>query len=159
MSHAVVASVSRVAPAGAWRLHPGHAMSLHPSEASLLRIHRGRVWVTLGVSGAPSPQDSGDRFLQAGESLVVPPGARLVMEPLVPQGVTEPVSFDWMGAPAPVAAGRFGRDVLAPMHELAGALGLAGAALARVLRGVLGYSEFLVAGRGRVLSPLESMRS
>ena len=33
-------------------------MSLHPSEASLLRIHRGRVWVTLGVSGAPSPQSS-----------------------------------------------------------------------------------------------------
>jgi DNA transformation protein and related proteins len=39
------------------------------------------------------------------------------------------------------------------------ALELAGVALARVLRGVVGYSEFLVAGRGRVLSPLESMRS
>jgi hypothetical protein len=31
--------------------------------------------------------------------------------------------------------------------------------LVRVLRGLLGYSEFLVAGRGRVLTPLESMRS
>ena len=159
MSHAAVASVSRVSPAGAWRLHPGHAMSLHPRAASLLRIHRGWVWVTLGAPGAPSPQDSGDRFLQAGESLVVPAGARLVMEPLAPHGATEPVSFDWTGAPAPVAAGRFGRDVVVPMRELAGALGLAGVALARVLRGVLGYSEFLVAGRGRVLSPLESMRS
>jgi Protein of unknown function (DUF2917) len=159
MSHPAVASVSRVCPAGAWRLHQGQAMSLSPQEASLLRIHRGRVWVTLGAPGALSPQASGDRFVQAGESLVVPPGARLVMEPLAPHGATEPVCFDWAGAPAPQATGRFGREVLAPMHELAGALELAGVALARVLRGVVGYSEFLVAGRGRVLSPLESMRS
>jgi Protein of unknown function (DUF2917) len=159
MSHAVVASVSCVSPAGAWRLYPGHAMGLCPKETSVLRVHRGRVWVTLGAPGAPSPQDSGDRFLQAGESLVVPVGARLVMEPLVPSGATDPVCFDWSGAMAPVAADRFGREVLAPMRELAGALGQAGIALARVLRGVLGYSEFLVAGRGRVLSPLESMRS
>lgn len=160
MSHAAVASVARLSPAGAWRLHPGHAMGLRPKETALLRIHRGRVWVTLGTPGAPSPQDSGDRFLQAGESLVVPAWARLVMEPLPPLGASDPVCFDWLEAGAPVmAADRFGREVLAPTRELAGALGQAGLALARVLRGLLGYSEFLVAGRGRVLSPLESMRS
>jgi hypothetical protein len=146
--------------AGAWRLHPGHAIGLHPKEASLLRIHRGHVWVTLGTPGALSPQDSGDRFLQAGESLVVPVGARLVMEPLMTHGTTEPVCFDWSDARAPaVTAGRFSREVLTPMGDLVGALGQAGISLARVLRGLAGYSEFLVAGRGRVLSPLESMRS
>ena len=160
MYHAAVASVSRVSPAGAWRLHPGHAMSLDPKEISVLHVQRGQVWVTLGTPGSPSPQDAGDRFLQAGESLVVLAGARLVMEPLVPHGATEPVCFDWSEARAPaVSADRFGREVLAPMRELAGALGLAGTALARVLRGVLGYREFPVAGRGRVLPPLESMRS
>jgi Protein of unknown function (DUF2917) len=159
MSHVAVAAVSCVSPAGAWRLHPGHAMGLRPKETSVLRVHRGQVWVTLGAPGAPSPQDSGDRFLQAGESLVVPAGARLVMEPLVPRGATDPVCFDWSGAVAPVAADRFGREVLAPMRDMAVALGHAGMALARVLRGLMGYSEFLVAGRGQVLSPLESMRS
>lgn len=160
MSHAAVASVSRASPAGTWRLHPGHAMRLDPKETSVLRVHRGWVWVTLGTPGAPSPQDSGDRFLQPGEALVVPAGARLVMESLAPHGATELVCFDWSEAPLPVAGpDRFGREVLVPMRDMAVALGHAGVALARVLRGLLGYSEFLVAGRGRVLSPLESMRS
>lgn len=98
--------------------------------------------------------------MSAGESLVVPAGARLVMEPMVPRGVTEPVCFDWSDAQAPVTRpGRFAREVAAPSRELASALGQAAFALGKVLRGVLGYGEFLVAGRGRVLSPLESMRS
>ena len=57
------------------------------------------------------------------------------------------------------AQDRFDREVLSPARELGAALGQAATAVARVMRGLLGYSEFLVAGRGRVLSPLESLRS
>lgn len=142
---------------GAWRLHPGHAMSLHPQETSVLRMHRGPVWVTLGEPGALSPQDSGDRFLMDGESMVVPAGARLVMEPLSTRESDGPVCFDWSGATR-AQDSRFGREVRAPLREAVTAFGQAAWALVRVARGLLGYSEFLVAGRGRVLSPLECMR-
>ena len=157
MSSSAASSVSSFRPAGAWRLHPGHAMSLRPQEISVLRIHRGPVWVTLGEPGAPSPQDSGDRFLMAGESMVVPAGARLVMEPLSRRESDGPVCFDWSDA-AQAKDSRFGREVRAPLREAVTAFGQAAWALVRVARGLLGYSEFLVAGRGRVLSPLECMR-
>jgi len=159
VSSAVSAAASAVR-AGAWRLHPGCAMSLRPRDTAVLRIRRGRVWVTLGEPGVLSPEGAGDRFLQDGDVLVVPAGSRLVMEPLAPHGASDPVCFDWTDAAAPVAAsGRFGRDVLLPLRELGAALGQSGLALARVMRGLLGYGEFLVAGRGRVLTPLESLRS
>ena len=151
------ASASR---AGAWRLHPGCAMSLRPKDTAVLRIRRGRVWVTLGEPGVMSPDGAGDCFLQDGDVLLVPAGARLVMEPLAPRGASDPVCFDWTEAAAPaMETDRFGRDVLLPLRELGTALGQSGLALARVLRGLLGYGEFLVAGRGRVLTPLESLRS
>lgn len=144
-------------PLGAWRLHPGQAMSLHPRATSVLRIHRGRVWVTLGQPSALTPQGSGDRFLHDGQTLVVPAGARMVLEPLSSQTSDGPVCFDWSGA-MPLHESRFGREVRAPLHEAATAFAQATWALLRVARGLLGYSEFLVAGRGRVLSPLETLR-
>lgn len=157
MPSSAASSVSLSRPVGAWRLHPGHAMSLHPQETSVLRIHRGPVWVTLGEPGALSPQASGDRFLMDGESMVVPAGARLVMEPLSRRASDGPVCFDWSGA-VRGRDSRFGREVRAPLHEAITAFGQAAWALVRVARGLLGYSEFLVSGRGRVLSPLECMR-
>lgn len=157
MSSSAASSVSSSRPVGAWRLHPGHAMSLRPKESSVLRIHRGPVWVTLGEPGGLSPQASGDRFLMDGESMVVPAGVRLVMEPLSRRESDGPVHFDWSGA-ALVQDSRFGREVRTPLREAVTAFGQAAWALLRVVRGLLGYSEFLVAGRGRVLSPLECMR-
>jgi hypothetical protein len=49
--------------------------------------------------------------------------------------------------------------VLQPTRELGVALGQAATANARVLRGLPGYREFLVAGRAHVLTPPESLRS
>lgn len=158
MSHPVC-SPSRRCAIGRWRLHPGQAMALRPQQAAVLRIFCGRVWVTLGQPGGASPDTAGDRFLGPGDVLVVPAGARLVMEPLATPGDAQPVHFDWSGTAAVAAPSRFDREVASPARELGTALGQATGALARVLRGLLGYSEFLVAGRGRVLSPLESLRS
>lgn len=155
-----VPAFDRSSRAGAWRLHPGCALSLRPRDSAVLRLRRGRVWVTLGVPGTASPAGSGDHFLQAGDALLVPAGLRLVMESLDARADAPPVCFDWSGAAVPQArAGRFHREVLAPARETAAALAQAGHALARAMRGLLGYAEFLVAGRGRVLTPLESLRS
>jgi hypothetical protein len=134
-------------------------MSLRPKQAAVLRIFCGQVWVTQGRASGGTPDSAGDRFLGPGDVLVVPAGASLVMEPLAARGDTAPVHFEWSDASALAGPSRFDRDVLSPIRELGAALGQATSAMARVLRGLLGYSEFLVAGRGRVLSPLESLRS
>ena len=146
-------------PAGCWRLKHGHALGLQPARAAELRLVRGRVWVTLDAPAhARGVGDlAGDIFLRAGQSLAVPAGARLVMESIDPVDGRE-VLFDWSDTSAVVAAqqrGRFQREVAVPAADLLRALHAALSALARLARGVLGYGEFVVAGRGRVLAPLE----
>lgn len=90
--------------------------------------------------------------LAAGESLLVPAGARLVMEPWQP--ADGPVRFDWNVEPlAVVPDAEFRREVVAPSRDLALALGQAGGALTRLLRGLWAYGEHRVAGRGRALTP------
>ena len=139
-----------------WALDAGRAISLRPGEASRLHILEGRAWVTVH---APQVADGlGDHVLAAGQSLDVPAGAHLVLEPWTP-GRIDPVRFDWCVRPAPramPAADRFARDVSAPWREFAQASGQAALALGRLLRGLLGYADHLVAGRGRVLSRWES---
>lgn len=141
-----------------WRLDVRRAMTLRPQVPSRLHITEGRAWVTLGMPHEGAGNVSGDVMLAAGESLAVPAGARLVMEPWQPVSAG-PVRFDWCAEPDARAVeqpDRFGRDVVAPSRELAVALGQAGWAFVRLLRGLFGYSEYLVAGRGRVLTPYES---
>lgn len=138
-----------------WRLDARRAMTLRPHVPSRLQITQGRAWVTLGLPHTGAGNESGDHMLAAGDSLVVPAGARLVMEPWEPAS-EGPVRFDWStDAPLPVVqrAGSFQREVAAPSRELALALGQAGAAFLRLVRGMFGYAEYLVAGRGRVLTP------
>lgn len=156
MSHLAASLSARRAPIGAWRLHPGHAMSLSPKKTAVLRIFCGQVWVTLGGPYQGAPNELGDRFLGPGDVLAVPPGARLVMEPVARPDDAGPVHFDWSDATASAAPSRFAREVASPARDLGEALGRAGVATVRVLRGLLGYSEFLAAGRGRVLGPYEA---
>ena len=148
---------ARTREAGFWRLGAGQALGLHAPFAAELRIVRGKVWVTLGdatKAGVPSgARVAGDVFLQAGEVLKVPPGARLVFEPLGDASVL----FDWAEdfEHAVAVRDRFGREVLAPARDLWRALRQVLLASARLVQGVLGYGEFVVAGRGRLLAPLE----
>ncbi len=128
------------------------AISLRPAEDSRLIVTTGRAWVTLNLPH--QPDGLGDHVVGTGESLFVPAGAHLVMEPWI-RGEAE--RFDWAVIPqAEARPQRFSREVVAPSRELAHALGQATLAFGRLLRGVLGYTEFLVAGRGRVLSRFES---
>lgn len=155
-AHAAPRPNSHAGPRG-WRLDARRAMSLHPRLPSRLHITQGSAWVTLGRPHQGAGNESGDLVLSAGDSLAVPAGARLVMEPWLPGG--DPVRFDWCAEPEARSreqTGRFDREVVAPSRELGVALGQAGLAFARLVRGLFGYSEFLVAGRGRVLAPFES---
>ncbi|MBX3611124.1 MAG: DUF2917 domain-containing protein [Hydrogenophaga sp.] len=128
------------------------AISLYPVEDSELCILNGRAWVTLNLPQVPG--GLGDIVLQTGESLQVPAGSHVVMEPWV-NG--DALRFDWcLSAQAVEKSQRFAREVATPTRELGRALGQVVVAFARLLRGVLGYGEFLVAGRGRVLSRFES---
>ncbi|MBA4266798.1 MAG: hypothetical protein C0453_17110 [Comamonadaceae bacterium] len=161
-SSAVAAgSKIRTCMAGAWSLAHGRALGLHAGQPAELRILRGHVWVTLGDaiqrSGSAGGHVAGDVFLHSGDVLRVPRGARLVMESL--DGASEPAAlFDWVEDPRRTLRdrpGRFRREVLTPGHDLALALRQAAFAFVRLVRGLLGYGEFLVAGRGRVLSRFE----
>lgn len=137
-----------------WPLDASRAISLRPVEASRLHVLDGRVWVTLN---APQVAHGlGDHVLTAGQTLDVPAGAHLVMEPWVRGAAAR---FDWCvvpALPAAVRGGRFTREVAGPWREFAQATGQAALAFARLLRGLLGYADHLVAGRGRVLSRWES---
>lgn len=128
------------------------AISLRPRADSELRITAGRAWVTLNLAQQPGRED--DHVMPAGTSIPVPAGSHLVMEPWT---TGEALRFDWCEAPRSQAQPeRFSREVVAPSRELAQALGQASLALGRLLRGLAGYGEYLVAGRGRVLSRFES---
>ena len=169
-------AAAAVSPA-CWRLSAGRAISLGPTVPSQLRIVRGRVWVTMATPALPQTLDaerlwpaSGDHVLTAGDVLDVPAGVSLVMEvwPATSADAAQPVLFDWhegAGAGAAVPT-RFQREVVQPAadamqsaRQAASALGQAGWALARAAAGLAGYGDYLLAGRGRVLSPLESSRS
>ena len=150
-------AVNGPAPLRGWQLDARRAMSLRPQVPSRLHITQGRAWITLGQAHEGPGNASGDLLLSAGESLVVSAGTRLVMEPWQPGD--GPVRFDWCAEPeahALASVDRFGREVATPSRELAAALKQASVAFVRLMRGLFGYSEYLVAGRGRVLTPFES---
>ena len=73
--------------AGWWPLAAGHAITLHPDTAGELRIGQGCVWLTLD---GPHERRAGDLFLEAGASLPIAAGQRVVLEPLPVPGRGRP---------------------------------------------------------------------
>lgn len=147
MSHTPLTLSCRQA-IGSWRLHPGHAMGLRPRRDSVLRIYCGRVWVTQGGPYPVVGRESGDHFLSPGDALRVPAGARLVMEPLADAGDERPVHFDWTEVVPQRRSERFAQDVLAPARELRAAVVQSGVALARLVRGLIGWGGARLASGG-----------
>lgn len=85
-------------PAGAFALCAGRVMALTPQQNTVLRISQGGAWVTL-------PSQPGDHFLAAGDSLRVPAGDALVLEPWH-MPANETLYFDWDPVPMQIAAVR-----------------------------------------------------
>jgi Protein of unknown function (DUF2917) len=88
------------APCGSFALRTGRAMALQPQAAALLHISQGTAWVTL-------PSQPGDHFLQAGDTLRVEAGDRVVMEPwhrpAAQMPAAETLYFDWDPVPLQIA--------------------------------------------------------
>ncbi|WP_255350691.1 DUF2917 domain-containing protein [Limnohabitans sp. DM1] len=81
---------------GTWHLAPQHAMSLLPRKDSQLLIVQGCAWITWEKPIAHWARSDGDHFLQAGQIIDVPAGARLVMQA---RHAHETLRFDWREMP------------------------------------------------------------
>jgi hypothetical protein len=137
-----------------WKLAPRRALSLHPRQAGVLLVAQGQAWATLQEPHPVRGKESGDHCLRAGQQLRVSAGQHLVIESL--DG--GPVYFDWTPSLSPrrLPRSRWNEAVVQPLRDLRQALWLAAGALVRLLIGLAGYGEFLVAGRGRVMTGHEA---
>lgn len=120
------------AAAGHWPLTAGRAISLLPQASGRLTVAHGRVWATLD-GGLTQP--ARDLFLTAGDSLLLAPGQRVVLEPFGGSGQTVGAAFDWQPAPAAQAV-RWSSAVAPPAAELRRALASAALALGRLVAGL-----------------------
>jgi hypothetical protein len=121
---------------GCWQLAAGHAITLKPRWNGVLRVAHGSLWVTVDGQRVGAGNQSGDLMLHAGDELALRRGQRVVMESLDAQ---HSAWFAW--DPVPVmarSASRWQVAVVQPLLDLRLALGLAGAALTRLLLGLVG---------------------
>ncbi len=88
-----------VAAEGACTLAPATARSLRATAPVLLRVLRGRAWLTLGSGPGGWLADSGDLVLHAGQSVRLQPGQHVVLEPLD----DHPLQWQWRSAQEPAA--------------------------------------------------------
>jgi hypothetical protein len=154
--------------AGCWHLGAGRALTLQPREAGELSISQGRVWATFDGPHPGPANDRGDLVLKPGERLQLKAGQRVVLESWgaaanasATSAANAPAWFVWQTQPAQLPLGahsgsRWQLTVAQPARELGHALWQTVQAFGRLIWGVAGYSEFMVAGRGRVMPVLES---
>ena len=139
--------------AGRWTLAPGRALSLRTRTEGTLRILAGHAWVTLDARPRGPSDELGDHFLHAGQTMVVRAGSHLVFESMD----QDPIHFDWQPHEVPrlTPAVRWQQAVVLPLRDLRRGAWLTVTALVRLLWGLVGYADHLVAGRGRVMSSHE----
>jgi len=154
------ASAQAAAMGGCWKLASGHAMTLQPRLAGVLRINAGHVWATLDGPHSGPANDWGDLFLVEGQRLNLLPGQRVVVEPRG-DAANRPAYLEWeptfiVPNASSASASRWQSTVVQPARDLVASLELVAQATVRLATGLLGYTEFVVAGQGRVLPALES---
>ena len=117
------------AQTGNWLLETGRAITVTSRSGGQLLVARGRLWATLGAGSthawsadplAPCTRLT-DYFLNAGDTLAVPPGASVVIESMG-QSQSLPVAFAWAHAVPVVRPERPSRVAVA---QAAGELGRA----------------------------------
>ena len=131
-------------PSGHWLLQSNRAITVVADGGGKLHIARGQVWATLGSAHANpylwrnTPLEPcvmlKDYFLNAGDTLVVPPRVRVVMESM---GAAKdlPAAFDWESVPK---AARVSRPRCSEVVLAAGQLGVALGEVGRALRRLMG---------------------
>jgi hypothetical protein len=148
-----------------WSQAKGTARTFRAHKAGVLRVTFGRAWATLSNSAhtagwSPQPRwcpelDPGDLFLGPNSALTLRAGQSVVIESW-PADRDSGTGFVWEPLAASAGAQRWHVAVVQPTRELGQGLLLVLRALGRLARGLAAYSEYLVAGRGKVQSCLES---
>nr|WP_315246451.1 DUF2917 domain-containing protein [uncultured Albidiferax sp.] len=151
--------LSAAALTACWKLDAGEATTFQPRQPGVFRVTQGAVWATVNGMQHGEPELPGDRLLKAGDSLTLQAGQRLVVEPWNPAART-PVYFSWEPQAEVVWDGRheaasvgaqWRGGVVQPSRDLAQALRSAGAAVSRLVLGLVGLGDYLVVGRGRAV--------
>ena len=144
-----------------WQLAKGCAVTFYPEVSGVLRVSSGRAWATFNPSPwSPAARwnpadDAGDFFVMPGMNLPLRAGEGVVIESW-PAGDATSSTVVWEPAPVSAAATRWQQAVVLPVRELGQGLAQVVRAFGRLLVGLAGYREFLVAGRGKVQTCLES---
>ena len=138
------------AAVGGWTLEAARAVAMCPRKPSVLQVTQGEVWVTLTGPHAGHGNERGDVFLQAGQTLHIPSGQRVVLESLGKPGDL-PVRFDWVPASA-VNTGRvqYQQSVAQPLSDLLQSLHSAAGAAGRLVVGMGRFALYSIAPRARV---------
>lgn len=144
-----------------WTMSKGQAQTIRPQTAGLLRATSGRVWATRGTS-ATSPQlrwcpdmEPGDIFLRPGATLRVEAGQTVVIESWPSHGNTHS-RLEWEAMEPSARSSHWHHAVVQPAGEMVQGWVLLARAFGRLVKGLAGYSEYLVAGRGKVQTCLDS---
>ena len=132
-SRVTTATASAAVHPGTWQLADKRAMSLRPRRPFVLSVAQGRLWATLDGPHRGSPAGLGDHVLEAGDSLTVAPGRRLVVETW-----GGPACFGWDPAPE-VRTVAVRAAIAEPLADLRQALGLAVGAAGRLATALLGW--------------------
>lgn len=152
---------SESTPAFVWTMEKGSAQMFSPRTSGVLRVSSGRAWVTLNASPySPQPRwcpeiDPGDIFVGPGDDLPLRLGQKVVIESW-PANSAPFTRLVWEPAAVSASANRWQGAVVQPARELGQGLIQVVRALRRLVLGLAGYSEFLIAGRGKVQAALES---
>ena len=145
----LLASAPATALPGTWKLARGRAVTLRPVTDGILRIAHGRVWATVEGPHGHTPCDSGDHVLQAGRSMYVRAGQRVVIEAWNASGASY-FAWDPVHATALAAAPRLNTAVvLQPLADLRMAMGLAGRALGQLGHGLVQLAWHATRGGAR----------
>jgi hypothetical protein len=124
---------------GTWHLAPQRAMSLLPRRNSQLLVVQGCAWVTWDQPLGHWGRRDGDHFLEAGQIIDVPAGARLVMEA---RHAHEALHFDWREMPPGLSPHRSPANALPELaRQWVQACGLLGWATARLVRGLAAWNR------------------
>lgn len=120
--------------AGTWHLAPQRAMSLLPRKNSQLLIVQGCAWITWDKPIGHGARADGDHFLEAGQTIDVPAGARLVMEA---RHAKDALHFDWREMPPGLAQHRIPKAGVSELaRQWVQAWAQVGWATARLVRGL-----------------------
>jgi hypothetical protein len=99
--------------------------------------------------------ESGDHFVALGHDLQLRAGQRVVVEAWAYKG-QDGIQLQWVPQPESVGASRWQARVVEPLKDIGHGLALVVRSMGRLLAGLAGYTEYLTAGRGKVLCGLES---